>query len=139
MINCNLIREFSNDYGTFGHIEIDGHIWATGELPWRDNKNGISCIPTGTYKVAWLKSPTKGWCYHILNVQGRDGILIHKGNYCGDINKGYKSDIKGCILLGLGFKTVRDQTVVADSAAAIKKFIEYTKNDDLNITIVGVV
>ena len=69
----------------------------TLELPWRDNQNRISCIPTGTYHVVDRVSPTFGRSYHVkspgLNdVVGRNWILIHPGNY--------HTQIKGCILVG---------------------------------------
>jgi hypothetical protein len=44
----------------------------TIELPWLDNKRKVSCIPAGTEKH---KDHVM-----VMNVPGRDGILIHPAN-----------------------------------------------------------
>ena len=64
----------------------------TLELPDLQNQHRISCIPAGKYNVVKMESPKYGTCFHILNVPGRDGILIHSGNYY--------TDILGCVLVG---------------------------------------
>ena len=69
----------------------------TLELPWRDNQNRISCIPTGSYDVVERHSAKYKHHYHVKSpgkkdVIGRNFILIHPGNY--------HTQIKGCILLG---------------------------------------
>ena len=53
----------------------------TMELPWKDNKRRVSCIPVGFYIVRKHTSPKFGNTFHVLNVKGRSEILIHKGNY----------------------------------------------------------
>jgi len=72
------------------------------ELPWRDNKNKVSCIPEGVYDCIIWNSPSKGKCFKVLNVPGRDSILIHKGNYVF----GIKIDSLGCILPAMLFADV---------------------------------
>jgi hypothetical protein len=74
----------------------------TIELPDFNNKKNVSCIPEGIYDVEKYDSPTKGNVFHILNVPGRDSILIHKGNYA----TGKKVDTMGCILSGSGFSDI---------------------------------
>lgn len=69
---------------------------ATIELPNKGNQHNISCIPEGKYEVVKHISPTKGRCFHILNVPNRSNILIHVGNYA----TGYQVDTEGCILVG---------------------------------------
>ena len=64
----------------------------TFELPWKNNERQVSCIPLGVYKGAKYHSPKFGDCIHITGVPGRDGILIHPGNFL--------SDTHGCILVG---------------------------------------
>lgn len=64
----------------------------TLELPYRDNKQQVSSIPSGSYQMKISNSPKFGTVYKILNVLNRSNILIHKGNYA--------SDTQGCILLG---------------------------------------
>lgn len=53
----------------------------TLELPWRDNKQRLSCIPKGTYKVVRRNSSKYGNHFHVTSVQNRSYILIHFGNY----------------------------------------------------------
>lgn len=69
----------------------------TLELPWLNNKNKVSCIPEGFYEVVKRKSPAHGLCFHVKSigkdqVEGREWILIHSGNYY--------TQILGCILVG---------------------------------------
>lgn len=67
------------------------------ELPWRDNKRRVSCIPEGEYVVVKMK-PTEKRPYvyfWIKNVPGRDAILMHRGNYT--------RQILGCQLTGKSF------------------------------------
>ncbi len=64
----------------------------TLELPWKDNKLRVSCIPCGTYLVKKRKSAKYGWHFHITDVEGRSYILIHNANYF--------HQLKGCIAVG---------------------------------------
>ena len=64
----------------------------TLELPWLENKRRVSCIPSGVYTVKKRWSEKYGWHLHVLDVPGRDWILIHFGNFY--------TDILGCILPG---------------------------------------
>lgn len=108
MRSATLLRQPGSDQGTFGRFESDdGHLELVSlELPWRDKDgNGIgdpqrSCINAGLYRCIWEESPTKGWTYHVHDVSGRSGILIHVGNLAGDVEHGWVSDSLGCILLG---------------------------------------
>lgn len=74
------------------------HQTSTLELPWRDNKRRVSCIPVGKYKVIKHISPKFGECFWIQDVEGRSEILIHKGNFY--------TDILGCILPGSDFTDI---------------------------------
>jgi len=66
----------------------------TLELPWKYNKQKVSCIPTGKYSCSkaepTVKFPYKHFDVH--NVQGRSGIKGHGGNYV--------FQILGCLLFG---------------------------------------
>lgn len=100
MNRVTLQRVESGDEGTFGLLSFGALTLHSGELPWRDNRVGVSCIPTGVYTCTWRKSPRFGLCYHVEDVPGRTDILIHAGNYCGDEALGWSSDVNGCIILG---------------------------------------
>ena len=67
---------------------------ATLELPWKDNKKEVSCIPSGFYTNVKQFSSTGhlGKRLEIPNAPGRDNIRFHRGNY--------PKDTEGCILVG---------------------------------------
>lgn len=92
------------------------------ELPDLGNQRNISCIPEGIYDCQKYVSPTKGNCFHVLNVKGRDSILIHKGNY---IN-GNKRDSLGCILCGEYFEDInKDGSIdIGGSTKALQALLE---------------
>jgi len=64
----------------------------TLELPWRHNRRNISCIPPGRYKARKRTSKKFGDHLHILDVRGRDFILIHEANF--------SRQLRGCIAVG---------------------------------------
>lgn len=131
-----LKREEPKDYGTFGTITLpDGKQFDTLELPDKDNKRQISCIPEGVYQCNIINSPKFGQVYGVLNVPNRANILIHAGNYGGDVEKGYRSDILGCILLGKGRGKLNDQPVVVSSKVALKEFMAALNNEPFELEI----
>lgn len=67
----------------------------TLELPDKDNKRNVSCIPTGDYKVTPRYSEKYKDHFQVQNVMMRDYILIHPANYY--------TDLKGCIGIGKTF------------------------------------
>ncbi len=69
------------------------------ELPFLENAQEISCIPEGVYDCVRIHHKKFGVCFLVENVPGREGILIHIGNYAS----GKKKDTRGCILPGLRF------------------------------------
>lgn len=93
-MNAKLIRHPTDDGRTFGVLVLDnGATFQTLEHPWRNNERNVSCIPAGWYDVRPYKSPSKGMCFKVYDVPGRDDILIHIGNLL--------KDTLGCILIGL--------------------------------------
>jgi len=123
MRTVTLTRTETSDEGTFGHLVTDsGLCLRSGELPWRDNEPGHSSIPVGTYRVVWAQSPTRGWCYHVIKVPGRIDIEIHAANFCGDRVLGYKSELEGCICLGMFVGTMNGQKAVLQSRKAFRLF-----------------
>lgn len=86
-----LTRLVDNGYQTLGLLEVldesGNTLYAlpTVELPWRDNKNSKSCIPTGKYTVASRVSPKYGDCFMLANneVENRQRILTQGGPITG--------------------------------------------------------
>ena len=77
--------------GTQGVIEWNGTLVCyTIELPWLENQKRISCIPEGEYILQKRFSHKFKWHLHLMNVPGRDLILIHPANDA-------KRELLGCI------------------------------------------
>lgn len=77
--------------GTNGDLMNEGlALCHTIELPWKENERRISCIPEGRYELVKRYSKKFGWHLHLVNVEGRDLILIHPAN---DALK----ELNGCI------------------------------------------
>lgn len=121
-------RLYRHSKSIIGKMYVNGEeLCYTLELPWKDNKKNVSCIPTGTYGGFIRTDGTRGWRIELKAVPGRGNIQIHVGNY--------PSDILGCILVGMGYTT----NMVTQSKAArdkLKKAYEDAGSPaDITITI----
>jgi hypothetical protein len=77
--------------GTNGTLFYSGKFLChTIELPWKDNRRNVSCIPEGHYEIETRFS--KRFKHHLIlkAVKGRSYILFHPAN---DALK----DLEGCI------------------------------------------
>ena len=103
----------------------------TLELPWKDNKKRVSCIPIGEYPVVKRWSKKFGDHFHILDVPNRDYILIHKGNY--------HTDILGCILPGDDLDDINDdnEVDVINSTKTLNKLLKMLP-DSFTLKIVNI-
>jgi hypothetical protein len=123
MDRVGLFRFPSTDDGTFGVLVCqDGVLCNTIELPWRGNKQNVSCIPCGEYECEIVHSPSRGRVYHVKDVPGRTHILIHVANFGGDTEKGKRTDLQGCIGPGMRTGILNNQNVVLASMVALNKF-----------------
>lgn len=116
-----LVRKETSDEGTFGVFSGEGLTLHTAELPVRGNSPRISCIPSGRYICRPYSSAKFPNVYEVMGVPGRSAILIHSGNHAGDYMKGYRSDVLGCILVGLGVSELAGQLAVTSSRSAMDK------------------
>ena len=121
-----LHRFFLNDKKTLGNLFLkeEGEIilmLKTLELPWKDNKQFVSCIPTGVYVAKVNYSPKFGWSLWLQDVPGRSEILIHAGNYT--------SQILGCILAGVMHDDINNDGImdVKHSGVAMEALQHYLK------------
>lgn len=137
-----LKRTETSPQGTFGKLYYDGTLVCyTGELPKHAgnpdvlNERRTDCIPTGTYICKIKQSPKFGTVYRLENVPNRSEILIHKGNYAGNKQKGFKSDIEGCILLGTSIGILSNQKAIVNSKSAFDKFMKLMNNEPFEIII----
>lgn len=116
-----LIRTTEFDESTFGVLCLDHRpMWVTLEDAWKNNEQGISCIPKGPYVVRAHNSPHFGRCFKVLDVPNRSDILFHAGNT--------RNDTKGCILLGLMFGTLGTQAAILSSRSAMAAFLTALKD-----------
>lgn len=107
---------------------IDGQEFCTLEPPWLDNRRNVSCIPAGEYRCEFLAKSASGKykdVFHLQDVPGRSGILIHNGNLV--------SHTKGCILLGMRHGRLAGQRAVLNSRAAMSQLGEYKQSFELVI------
>lgn len=137
MEDVTIIRIRQSDQGTEGILISDDFKCFTLELPWKDNQPNISCIPTGEYQTTIRVSPHFGRVYWVTEVEGRSYILIHAGNWAGDISKDYITNTYGCILLGQKRGILSGQKAVLLSRPAIRKFMDKLQGQDFNLHIIS--
>lgn len=138
MNQVNIFRVQKSNQGTEGILVSDGFICRTLELPWKDNKKSISCIPPGEYNVEIRYSKKYRKVFWVRKVPNRTYILIHSGNFGGDKNQGYKSHSTGCILLGERRGILNNQIAVLNSRVTIKQFMINMKYEPFKLKIQNV-
>lgn len=130
---------------TKGHAAIfdaEGTVlfqFKTLELPWKNNKRNVSCIPEETYQAEIRFSNKYGRHIHIKDVEGRSLILIHWGNYAGSVNpKTGTPDIRGCVLTGSGYKDITGDGIdeILNSKTTFKKMMSIMP-DRITVEICG--
>lgn len=136
MLESYLIRYKTGDHGTFGRLYLKNWSCFMLELPYFDNKRNISCIPDGDYICKIVKSPRFGYVFGLLDVPNRSHILIHSGNWAGDVSKGFKSNSNGCLLPGMiKGSDKRGQKTVWRSRQAIRGIMKHTKREPFLLKI----
>lgn len=137
MRKATLTRSPSTDEGTFGRLVADsGFFCFTGELPWRANATGTSCIPPGKYTCSWRYSPKHGDCYHVDGVPGRTDIEIHAANFVGDAARGLRCQLLGCIAPGTGIGQLDGQRAIVSSKIALLALETEFKREPFELTII---
>jgi len=95
-MKIKLTRFFDDGQTTLGTLFVKNTRYYTCELSWKNNKEFISCIPTGIYDVELYTTNSKSKFYKkallIKNVPNRSNILLHIANT--------HLDIEGCIGAG---------------------------------------
>lgn len=138
MKRLTLLRCANGEQGVFGFLTLpDSTTLVTGELPRRSGNNpGNTCIPPGLYSVKWDWSEHLGRkCYRLQNVPGRDGILIHPANFVGDLTRGWKKEVNGCIALGDSISPLSGQMAVKSSRVSVVLFESQMKKEDFELEI----
>ena len=126
MIRYYLIRNELGLECTLGTLFTWGGItFATLEKPWRDNKNFISCVPKGVYRVVRHNTEDYPNTWRLLSVPNREGILIHIGNY--------SRETKGCILIGLQYNSKTSISKSTKALEALNKELENQREWEIEI------
>jgi len=131
----NIFRTKRSDHGTEGILSVGNFSCFTLELPWKDNQPNISCIPEGTYPVSIRISPKYNKVYHVSNVEDRKHILIHSGNLAGNVSKGLKTHVQGCILLGKYRGILVNQKAVLYSRPTVSAFMLFLDFEPFELII----
>ena len=98
------------------------------ELPDRGNKKSISRVNSGKYTCVLRYSEKYKWHYILLNVEGREYILIHFGNYY--------TDTRGCLIFGNNFTDINGDGYldVTSSKKTMKRLLSIAP-DKFELTI----
>lgn len=114
-LDVRRMADHGQAYGTFSAWDVDGRPFCYGvELPWNDNRRGLSCIPPGEYLAELYDSPAHGLVYQLIDVPGRSNIQIHAANF-GDLrDKDGDGDregnqLEGCLAPGDDIAVIADQ------------------------------
>jgi|SRR5690606_10896776 len=143
-----ILRDYTSWAGTPGTAYIKN--LATGqldrfshsiELPWLNNKQGVSCIPPGEYDCEVTFSPKyRRTMYLVKSVKDRAGIRIHSGSFAGSVERGYRCHLLGCLSLGFsltGGIEVTNQLLLGRSREAMRKFRELMNDEPFRLIITG--
>ena len=126
MLELTLHRLPVTTDGIFGRLHYNGELLChTLEPAWK-------AIPKGTYRVEYLPESASGKykdVYWIVDVPGRTGILIHKGNI--------QSDSTGCILVGDKLGQLGDTRGILHSYLALAKLHDTVKRETFILHIEG--
>lgn len=112
-MKLELQREIFSSQSVTGRLFLDGKFiydWYTLERPDLNNQQGISCVLAGLYDIELKYSPHfKRIMPHLINVPGREGILIHWANW--------PKQLEGCIAVG----HTRSENAIGDSVKAFNE------------------
>jgi len=133
MITVEIQRLAFNDKQTIGELRVlDGSMslfsCRTIELPPKQNRNGISRIPAGTYPLIKMRDDMVEWSRFdyehlwIKNVPNRKGIKIHVANYY--------SQLAGCVAVGKKLKHINEDGYidVTNSQGTLEELVKICPN-----------
>ena len=140
---ATLERWCTGDDGTCGGFIARSFACVSLEPPWRDNKHRKSCIPPGRYRcILDYSDHFDRDLYFLTGVPDRGAVMIHVGNWAGDpelINPAtklpYRSDTKGCILLGKHFDNMLKQRAVVASQDTIDALVAHFAGKPFILTV----
>ena len=133
MFAIRIVRQKSTIHGTPGTLTTSaGFQCDTLELPWEDNKSGISCIMTDIYGATIWNSPTLDRdVVRLEDKHGRKDCLLHNANWGGE-GVGDVTQIHGCTAIGSGYGDLQNskgnmQFAILNSGKTLDKLIAHIK------------
>lgn len=141
-------RTSTSDQGTFGQIVLpSGLMLYSLTLPWRDNAIGKSCLKAGFYRLSWEWSDRFNmpvYRFHDQDTFPRKAVEIHPGNFAGDTDKGWCSDVTGCTVLGMEIGSMLNphghlQRAVQRSRQAVDRLSAEMKQEPFILEIESIV
>ena len=124
-MKLELIRYCYGPDQTLGVLKFKDYTLWTVECPWQGNQRFTSCIPDGQYALSANDTPAHRDTWQMIDVPGRDGILIHVGNDVGSVT--------GCVAVGL----TRSGVSVWNSVDALRLMNEEIDRDEPHIIMIG--
>jgi hypothetical protein len=120
-VKLQILRIAQTSKATLGVLTIDGMPrFVTLEPPWLDNKQNISAIPEGNYKIERVQSPRFGNTFEVKAVPNRSAILFHAGNR--------PEDTQGCILVGTRFGMTLEVPSILNSRDGMQWLMVFLQN-----------
>ena len=112
--------EDSAEHGTFGALLLRNRVFCwTLELTWLNNREDVSCIPTGLYTLSprftWKGVEKYGPTYQVDAVPGRTAILIHPANV--------DQQLLGCIAVGETIGKLKGDRAVLNSGKTFQRLM----------------
>jgi len=115
-----------------GRLIVGDQVLSVLERLWLNNARNKSCIPADTNSGAFLARSGSGKykkVFHLRDVKGRSGILMHNGNVV--------SHSKGCLIIGLKPGRLANQPAVLNSRSAMQVLRDYLGTEPFQIQIFG--
>lgn len=135
MKDVYLFRVQGSGQGTLGLWLTTGFQARTIELPWKDNRPNVSCIPAGQFRAVYRWSQKFKHHYWIQEVLDRSWVLTHSGNFAGDTDLGYKTHSHGCVIMGKYHGKYLGQDAVLLSRPTLRAFISFMNREPFNLKI----
>lgn len=127
-----LLRDAVSPLAVLGTLALKGETFHVLERPWLGNAANQSCIPAGSYKAVFLDRSASGKyrnVYHLRDVPGRSGILIHTGNVV--------AHSRGCLIIGKRRGTLSGNPAVLNSRTALGELNDLMQGEDFTLNIIG--
>lgn len=109
MSALTLTRTASSPLGTSGRMDLPtGERLYSIEQPWRNDEQGQSCVPPGTYALIPYRSPSKGPTWYLENKDLSVGGAGAYRSYCELHASNWSRELEGCIAFGLDGQPMLD-------------------------------